>query len=263
MIIDVHHHLNNVHYRDLNEYLDDLVRISEEYGVDRFCCSGLGEFYGNFDNSDVEQAFRRLPDKVVGFGFVEVDVAEPGIVSEFHDRGFKGIKLIRPVRDYDDEAYMPFYEQIARYRMPVLLHTGIVGRTAADATKKVSSARMRPIFLETIARRFPELSLVGAHLGHPWFDEAVAVMTYNENVFFDITGISSEYIPDTRQFFREKLVKEPPYEKLVFGTDSLARDFAIPYEQQQSFLEELGLDASVRQKVMGGNVDRMLRAVAS
>ncbi len=138
MIIDMHHHLNKLHYPELEKYLEDIVRISEDCGVDRFCVSGVGEFYGGYDNKDVEQAFRQLPDKVVGFAFVELDTEKPGVVAEFHDRGFKGIKLIRPVKDYDDEAYFPFYEQMARYSMPVLLHTGIVIGAPEDGAKKVS-----------------------------------------------------------------------------------------------------------------------------
>ncbi len=260
MIIDIHQHLNKLHYPDLEKYFEDLARISEEYGLDRLCVSGVGEFYNGYDNSDVEQVFRRLPHKVVGFAFVELDVAKPGVVAEFHDRGFKGIKLIRPVKNYDDEAYFPFYEQMARYRMPALFHTGIVIGAPGDSKKRVSSARMRPIFLETIARRFPELFLIGAHLGHPWFDEAVAVMKYNDNVFFDLSAIISEYIEDACEFFREKLFLEPPYEKLVFGTDSLIRDFSVGHGLHQSLFEQLELDASVREQVMGQNADRILRA---
>lgn len=260
MIIDAHHHLNKLYYPELDIYLDDIVRISEQYGVDRFCVSGLGDVYDGYENKDVEQAFSRLPDKVIGFAFVELDVDRPDVVGEFYDRGFRGIKLICPIKNYDDEGYFPVYEQAAKYNMPILLHTGIVGATSTDAARKVSSARMRPIFLETIARRFPELSLIGAHLRHPWFAEAVAVMHYNRNVYFDISGIIMEYIHDPIVFFKQKMIQQPDYQKLVFGTDALVRDFSIPYEKYQGIFEELELNAPVRQAIMGKNVDEMLQA---
>lgn len=262
MIIDAHHHLNKLYYPELNRYLDDIVRISEAYGVDRFCVSGLGEFYDGYENKDVEQAFHQLPDKVVGFAFVELDVERPDVIGQFCHRGFRGIKLISPMNNYDNEEYFPFYEQAAKYRMPILLHTGIVAPTPADAKKGVSSARMRPIFLETIARRFPELYLIGAHLGHPWFDEAVAVMRYNSNVYFDLSAMILGYIQDPVVFFKEKLVHQPDYQKLVFGTDCLIRDFSVPHEKYQFVLEKLELDVSVRQQIMGNNVERMLSSTA-
>ena len=45
---------------------------------------------------------------------------------------------------------------------------------------------MRPIYLETIARRFQGLILIGAHLGHPWCEEEAVVSFHNPNVYFDI-----------------------------------------------------------------------------
>lgn len=47
---------------------------------------------------------------------------------------------------------------------------------------------MRPIYLDTIARAFPDLKIIGAHLGNPWYQEAAEVARWNPNVFFDLTG---------------------------------------------------------------------------
>jgi predicted TIM-barrel fold metal-dependent hydrolase len=51
--------------------------------------------------------------------------------------------------------------------MILLFHTGIVNRTDPDTPSDVSSDRMRAGTLDLVARRFPKLRIVGAHLGNP------------------------------------------------------------------------------------------------
>src|SRR5437879_13343318 len=47
---------------------------------------------------------------------------------------------------------------------------------------------MRPIHLEEIARRFPKITLVGAHCGNPEYEWAAEIARWNPNVFFDLSG---------------------------------------------------------------------------
>ncbi len=53
-----------------------------------------------------------------------------------------------------------------------LFHLGIVTRTAEDRRFDADNERHRPIYLDTIARAFPGLTIIGAHLGNPWREEA-------------------------------------------------------------------------------------------
>ena len=50
-----------------------------------------------------------------------------------------------------------------------------VARKKNERSQNASSARMRPIYLNTIARAFPDLKIIGAHLGNPWYQEAAEV----------------------------------------------------------------------------------------
>jgi hypothetical protein len=47
---------------------------------------------------------------------------------------------------------------------------------------------MEPIMLDTIAFNFPELRIIGAHLGIGYYDLAAHVARWRRNVFFDISG---------------------------------------------------------------------------
>lgn len=42
----------------------------------------------------------------------------------------------------------------------------------------------RPIYLDQVALDFPDLTIVGGHIGYPWTEEAVAVATKHAQMFF-------------------------------------------------------------------------------
>jgi hypothetical protein len=48
--------------------------------------------------------------------------------------------------------------------MIVLFHTGIVNRPNPDTPSDVSSDRMRAATLDNMARRYPRITIIGAHL---------------------------------------------------------------------------------------------------
>jgi len=45
--------------------------------------------------------------------------------------------------------------------------------------------------LDLIARHWPTLTVIGAHLGNPDYAEAGEVARWNFNLYFDLTGSSS------------------------------------------------------------------------
>jgi len=254
MIIDIHHHLNKKYYSSLEAYLDELIFTGEKFKVDKFCVSALGEFFGNFGNEEVEYVIRKLPELIIGFAHIDLDQDKPEKIKVFHEQGFKGVKFICPAKNYDDESYFDIYSEVAKYKMVSLFHTGILAPTPLDRIKHASSDRMRPIRLEAIARTFPELYIIGAHFGAPWFEEANAVMRVNGNVYFDISGGALDNSPE---IFR-KLIEPVAFEKFIFGSDSLARDFEFPYQRCQKFFNDLRLAAEIQKKIMGKNAAKIL-----
>jgi len=249
MIIDIHQHLNKKYYRTTEEYLDELVKISEEFNVVRFCISALGSAYENFENHDLEYVMKKLGNLIIGFAYIDLDRNKPEDIKVFYQKGFRGLKFICPLRNYDDDIYFPIYEQAAKYNMVLLFHTGILAPSSLDRIKHTSSDRMRPIRIESIARTFPSTTVVGAHFGSPWFEEASAVMRVNPNIYFDISGGA---LANSPQIF-DKLVQPVRFEKFVFGTDSLPRDFIFPYERTKRFFEDMHLDDEIRDRIMFKN----------
>lgn len=250
MLIDIHHHFNKSYYPDIDEYLETMVKTAEEYKVDKFCLSGLGECYHNYENKDVEYAFKKFSHLIIGFAYIDLDREKVEKIKEYKNRGFKGVKFINPYKPYDDERYFKIYEEVAKQKMVCLFHTGIVAPSSCDKEKHTSGDKMRPIRLEAIARTFPELKIIGAHFGWPWYNEANAVMGVNDNIYFDTTGGTFMNFPEP---FRSTLTDSVKFEKFVFGTDSLAKDFGIPFERCKKIFKEMELSEEIQKKIFGEN----------
>ncbi len=47
----------------------------------------------------------------------------------------------------------------------------------------------RPLDVDTIASRYPELKMVMAHMAHPWMDECIVVARKQPNVYCEISAL--------------------------------------------------------------------------
>ena len=217
-------------------------------------------------------AHRKYPDLVVPLAQVMLDEHGPGVIKELHSRGFRGLKITTPVRDYDDEAYFPLYEQAEQLGLPILFHTGIRGGpidyllfppTSPEAAAAVSAeseathrgtrrgaARMQPIFLDTISVAFPDLRIIGAHLGYGFYDSAAAVARWRRNVSFDISGgkVVRRHIVDRGMIHGEVLPA-----KLVFGTDCDVAHMSREVTAWMEAFEQLGLSPDDQDRIFYRN----------
>ena len=99
--------------------------------------------------------------------------------------GVRGIKLypVMAVFDPRDPKYDPFYAAAVEKNLPVLWHMGAT--PSAEGDLSVS----HPLVVDNVARRFPDLRQIIAHMGHPWQRDAVQVLRKNRKVFADISGM--------------------------------------------------------------------------
>jgi len=58
-------------------------------------------------------------------------------------------------------------------------------------------------YLEEIARRFPNITVLGAHCGNPEYEWAAEVARWNPNVFFDLSGSTLSKMHDRLGDFRK------------------------------------------------------------
>lgn len=256
MIIDVH-----AHYQRKDGYLDRMLEKSQEAGVEQIWLNGAGHRYGQHDNREVLDACLRHADRLVPIAFSFLDDTTPGQVKAWADEGFRGLKIQFPLAPYDEQRYFGIYEKAEELGMPVLFHTGVSARFAVDdGIRRTSSAFMRPIFLDTIARAFPKLHIIGAHLGFPWFQEAACLMLFNPNIYFDLSGIdrAGQFYPKSLDFKELLWAGTRHWGKLVFGTEGNPDNYSLLVREHRALFSAFNLDPSIQENVFSGNASRMM-----
>ena len=140
--------------------------------------------------------------------------------------------------------------------MPILFHTGIGARYPKEEdTRRVrtSSAYMRPVCLDKVARAFPGLNIIAAHLGFPWCAEAAFLSIMHPNFFYDLAGVDrTETLYPTLTAFKDLLLWHPNgFGKLLFGTEGTPKNLAWVKAEYQRLLTRHGTPGDTIQAVMG------------
>lgn len=185
----------------------------------------------------------------IPYGRVDLSRPQEIDINKLFDIGSVGIKFICPYKDYDDECYFPLYEKAEELNMPILFHTGIIASLENEPRKirGVSSARMKPEMLDTIARAFPELIIQGAHLGNPWYEISLEIMRYNRNIYWDLSGTTLTKKMTADWWTRIQWEKQSR-KQFLYGTDEcslLPEDGEMTHyttgrEVHESFVERIG-----------------------
>lgn len=179
-IVDMH-----VHYRHHeSNFLDTLLKLSDRLNLTACVLTPFEH------RKVVVEAAKQHPTQIIPFGALHLD--EPDVtkqMEELHELGYRGLGEISSMKkNCSDPSYFPVYELASQYKWILMFHTGIVGRGEFTEPENVASGRMRPIHLEEIARQFPKLTILGAHLGNPEYEWAGEVTRWNPNVYFDLSG---------------------------------------------------------------------------
>jgi hypothetical protein len=217
------------------------------------------------------------PDRFIGFGDIKLD--DPNVLREidrFHAAGFRGLgEITSTLRAYDDRAYWPIYDRADKYHMILLFHTGIVNRLHPETPADISFDRSRVTRLDLIARHWPKLTIIGAHLGNPDYAEAGEIGRWDPNLYFDASGTSLIKKQDDYEFFRSifwwSRVVSPhtpasgasAFEKLVFGSDVFGGDvqeFDLALARYHAMLDTCKVPPSAQEMIFSGTMWRILQA---
>ncbi|HEY1186773.1 MAG TPA: amidohydrolase family protein [Gemmata sp.] len=79
--------------------------------------------------------------------------------------------------------YRRYYELAAKYRVPVMFHTG-------DTYSPQAKLRFaHPLGVDEVAVDHPDCKFLMCHLGNPWMTDAAEVIYKNVNVWADLSGL--------------------------------------------------------------------------
>lgn len=208
-----------------------------------------------FSNRQVAALVATDPDTFIGFGSVDPHkgAAAVSAIHEAAQLGLRGLKLHPPAQRFDpsDERHWPIFEAAAEHGLIVLTHTGYTGLGAGMAGGAgVELPLGRPMLLDAVAIRYPELRIVLAHPSWPWQQEAIAVAQHKPNVFLELSGWSPKYMADELLV----AVRRNLSHRTLFGTDF---PFLTPDRWLRDWHAQVD-DESLTRRIVYENAARLL-----
>jgi uncharacterized protein len=162
--------------------------------------------------------------------------------------GFKGLRVIPWLWEAPptDRRYYPLFATCVELGVPFFTQVGHTGPMRPSETG-------RPIpYIDQVALDFPELVIVGGHIGYPWTEEMIAVARKHENVYID----TSAYVP--KRYPAELIAymqSGSGRRKVMFGTNYPM----IFHQPALDGIDALGLDDEVSELFLAGNARRVLQ----
>lgn len=262
--LDFHVHFDSTD-RDQIEILAKTAREAETI----LALSG-GLRYGECDfppNETVIETCKKYPDCFLPLAKLDLwETADPAEVYHYAEMGVRGFKCIYPYYEYDHDIYMPVYEAAEKCGMPLLFHTGNY-RPCQDDTvyRRPVLKNMHPINLDRIARAFPNLKIIMAHMGTRMFqDEASQYIKTLPNLYTDWGGCGQWKRLQPKEvvdMFSSSLwyIEQSwdTYRKIVLGSDAYVTYPHLVTEAQKYYdalLDRVGVPPEVIDEIMGKTV---------
>ena len=148
----------------------------------------------------------------------------------------------------DDAKYYPYYAKCCELDIPIMMQ---VGQNLIYSRERRLPSVARPITLDKVAIDFPELKLLGIHIGVPWAEEMIAMAWKHENVFIGVDAYAPKHWPKALVKYLDSYGRE----KVLFGTDWPV----IDPERAMREISELKLRPASMQALLRGNALRVFR----
>jgi predicted TIM-barrel fold metal-dependent hydrolase len=156
------------------------------------------------------------------FAVAGVDPRRPDADKILEDavsqHGLRGLKVYPPC------GYAPgdpvcdvLYRKCLELDVPVVIHTAFVGWPHVGGFA-------HPLGVGDVQRRFPELHIVFAHSGHPyWGDEAIAVASYHPRSYLELSNWNQDMDRDPESLVRKlgKMRDAVGAHRMLFASDNV------------------------------------------
>lgn len=199
----------------------------------------------------VAAAVDRYPDRFYGLAGIDPTEGMSGVraleqaVTELGFIGAHGYPHWFELAP-DHARWYPFYAKCVELDVPVQLQ---VGQSMIYSADYPCQSVGRPATLDPVACHFPELKLVGIHVGIPWADEMIAMAWKHKNVFIGCDAHSPKYWPES--FVR--FINSYGQDKVIFGTDYPI----LQFDRTRRELEALQLRAGPMRKLLRDNTVKL------
>lgn len=228
-----------------NGMTSDLIKDGEAAGVVHYLVQSVAtsplqvRSINEFIASEVE-AHKGL---MTGFGTLHPGSEDlEGDIEQLMELGLKGVKLHPDFQGFamDSEDAFKLGRVIAKKKLPLLVHCG-------DPRYAFSNPPQTKAFLE----RFPDITVIGAHLGG-WsvWDEAAELLSGFDNFLTDCSSSLYLMTPD----HAKEIIRSYGADRVIWGTDYPVWSAKDELER----LRKVGLTAEEEEKILFANAAKLL-----
>jgi len=201
-------------------------------------------------NDDVAGWVQAAPDRFKGVASVDLKRPMEGVRELrrcVQELGFVAVRQLPWLWEMppNDRRYYPLYAACVDLGVPFCLQVGHAGPL-------LPSEPGRPIpYLDEVACEFPELVIVGGHIGYPWTEEMISLTRKYENVYID----TSAYTPNRYPEELVEYMRGKGRTKVLWGSNHPM----IPPPRALRGIDDLGLDDEARYLFLHGNAERVFK----
>lgn len=242
--------------------MDDYLRLMDEAGVEHSLLiavrAGDPRWRGSFEipYEQVAKWCAAHPDRFSGLAGADPTrgMAQLKDLERAADMGFVGVHAYPHWFSLPPDAarWYPIYAKCCELELPFMLQ---VGQNLIYQKDVRLPSVARPILLDQVAIDFPDLTLIGIHVGTPWADEMIAMAWKHENVFIGIDAYAPKHLPPSLVRYMDSYGAD----KVLFGTDWPVIDPRRAVKE----VEAHGLRPASFAKVMRENAVRIFPKMAA
>ena len=200
-------------------------------------------------NDEVAAFVAQYPERLVGVA--SVDLRRPvAAVRELRravrELGMRALRIVPWLWGLppNDRRYYPLYAECVELGIPFCTQVGHTGPLRTSETG-------RPIpYLDDVALEFPDLVIVGGHIGYPWTNEMIALATKYPNVYIDTSAYTARrFPPELVAYMREQRPAQGDVRHQLPDDHAAAR--------RSRAWTRLELDAEATELFLSGNARRV------
>lgn len=289
MIIESESHPISVSNSGVLDSTPQLIRYMDKHGIDAtIIMPGVGA--SNVAGHLLQEAAKRSQGRLIPFcRFFYEDPVTPyelpipphgwvtdkerslmELSSMLQSGVFKGVgecnviemgveELSKSIKDY-----YPFFDTIAKFKVPVQFHTGF----GTGMSRRIPVRFFDPVNIDEFACRYPEIPFIINHCGgmiSPASDSSLYVTGKHDNVFLIISNVAmmrDEMGRETYIHFVEKALRAYGVgaDRLIFGSDWQPRHDTNGFcSAHHEALKKVKMDETERETIMGENMRKLLK----
>jgi predicted TIM-barrel fold metal-dependent hydrolase len=202
------------------------------------------------DNDEVSAAVAAHPDRFAGVA--AIDISQPvAAIRELRravqELGFVAVRIVPWLWNLppNDRRFYPVLAACVDLGIPFCTQIGHTGPLCP-------SEPGRPIpYLDDVLLEFPELVVIGGHVGYPWIDEVISLATKYPNFYIDTSAYAVHRLPGPLLDYMRGRGRT----RVLFGTNWPMLSAGRCLQQ----LADVGFDRETSELFLGGNAARVFK----